>query len=259
MLILFPGRRRKGRDVQPSTFPDSSAHPGFLLDLKRSSCDRSLPVLQSSHRSQTSAYTLGAALHEDKTSNCHQPRFPLSADHLILLIQFNLYRAALENMSILSLPGIFSCDEHEPSMPGLYISALPLRKAVPPSLWPTYLQRHVPHYAWIDLFPTPAIRDNLIRTAGTFDTCEFCDDMVGALVENNALDDERNGMIIWGEPWDVNSWEFTEGFAKKWGWLLDGCEELVTATNRWRAIRGEDPFSPTMLGLASSARSSHPR
>jgi hypothetical protein len=29
---------------------------------------------------------------------------------------------------------------------------------------------------------------------------------------------------------------------KKWGWLLEGCEGVMEATNWWRASRGEEPL-----------------
>lgn len=46
--------------------------------------------------------------------------------------------------------------------------------------------------------------------------------------------------MVWGEPWCVDGWEFSEGFARKWGsLLLRGCGELVASTNRWRGLRGE--------------------
>jgi hypothetical protein len=34
----------------------------------------------------------------------------------------------------------------------------------------------------------------------------------------------------------------SEGFAKKWGFVLKGCEEEINATNKWRALRDEEPL-----------------
>lgn len=51
------------------------------------------------------------------------------------------------------------------------------------------------------------------------------------------------GLVSWSDPWDINGWEITEAFAKKWGWLLQGCGDIVVATNMWRDIRGEDPLT----------------
>ena len=50
---------------------------------------------------------------------------------------------------------------------------------------------------------------------------------------------EHKGVMVWGDPWEVRGWEMTEGFAKKWGFILRGCEEFVVASNQWRRKRGE--------------------
>ena len=47
-------------------------------------------------------------------------------------------------------------------------------------------------------------------------------------------------MIAWSPPWDIGGWEVSEGFLKKWGWLLRGCGEVLEATNRWRTMRGDE-------------------
>jgi hypothetical protein len=64
---------------------------------------------------------------------------------------------------------------------------------------------------------------------------------VGGLFEG--FDDvECNGLLLWGEPWSETGWEVTEGFAKKWAFLLQGCDTYIEATNKYRAARGEDPL-----------------
>jgi len=90
----------------------------------------------------------------------------------------------------------------------------------------------------IGIVPFPAMRDNLILNAGTFDEDDLCCDLVGGLYEG-FNDVERRGIMVWGEPWSVDGWELSEGFIKKWGFLLKGCVDLIEATNRWRARRGE--------------------
>ena len=32
----------------------------------------------------------------------------------------------------------------------------------------------------------------------------------------------------------------SEGFVRKWGFLLAGCADVIEFTNRWRDIRGEE-------------------
>jgi hypothetical protein len=52
----------------------------------------------------------------------------------------------------------------------------------------------------------------------------------------------RNGLIVWGEPHDRQSWEATPSFLEKWAWAVEGCDELVKCSNRWRLMRGEEPM-----------------
>ncbi|KAH8647210.1 hypothetical protein BX600DRAFT_476316 [Xylariales sp. PMI_506] len=167
--------------------------------------------------------------------------FPLSPDHfLITLIQYNVLRATLANMHIMSL-----LDRLPPecqaalSIPldTLFCPSLPC--SVPPSMQPTAIQQAVPHEYWIDLMPIPALRDNVILNYDRIDDDEMCEDFTGGLWEG--YDDiEKRGVILWGEPWNADAWEVTEGFARKWPFLLKGCDELLTTTNRWRDLRGEE-------------------
>lgn len=101
----------------------------------------------------------------------------------------------------------------------------------------------MPHADWIDLFPSPEGRDRLIRAAGAFDEDELWDDCSGGLYEGFPDDEvERRGMIAWSPPWDITGWEMSEGFLRKWGWLLKGVPGPLEATNRWRKERGEEPL-----------------
>lgn len=92
---------------------------------------------------------------------------------------------------------------------------------------------------WVDTFPCPKLRDNIISYDTLFHEDEFCIDVMGGLYEG-FNDIELNGLLIWGEPWSETGWEVTPGFAKKWGFLLKGCDTLIEATNKYRAARGED-------------------
>lgn len=96
------------------------------------------------------------------------------------------------------------------------------------------------------------MRDNAIRLAGSFDGMDLCDDIVGGLYEgfegrsgdssggDGSSRIENNGMLAWSDPWHVSGWELTEGFVRKWSFLLKGCWDMVEATNEWRRLRGED-------------------
>lgn len=74
------------------------------------------------------------------------------------------------------------------------------------------------------------MRDNAIRFMHTFSADDICGDMLGHLGQGrNTI--EMNGVMVWGNPWEVDSWEVTEGFLKRWGFLLKGCHNALTATN----------------------------
>ena len=137
---------------------------------------------------------------------------------------------------------------------------------VPPNFKPTELQMTVRHNRWIDSVPCPRLRDNLIRacaaegsipyhqslntnttssssspptTEHTLDEDALCTDICGGIYDG--LDDcATRGLLVWGDPWVVGNWEVSQGFVEKWGWLLEGCVEMLEATDRWRAGRGEE-------------------
>ena len=193
-------------------------------------------------------------------------RFPLSGDHLIHLIQLNVYRALLTNMMSLGMSHIFSCATTLDERDTRIISAVPLPATVPPLLEPTALQQQTPHSAWIDLFPLPALRDALIRIQGRFDEGELYVDILGSIGSKGSGEHhashykhlqkamssgrERTGVVVWGDPWCVSSWEIEEGFARKWGWMIQNdCEELLQSTNKWRRSRGEKPINWARMGF----------
>ncbi|KAF3346404.1 Siderophore iron transporter mirA [Verticillium dahliae VDG2] len=91
----------------------------------------------------------------------------------------------------------------------------------PESLSPTALQRTVRHHPWVDLFPLARLRDNILRglDSGTIDEDELCSDLLN--VE------------------DTNWSDASAAFLRKWGWITQGCPELIEGINYWRRIRGE--------------------
>lgn len=170
----------------------------------------------------------------------HKVIFPLCPDHLITLLQYNVLRATIINMKILEpLLTITSCSADtlnvlpEPSLPD----------QIPPTLWPTKLQQTMPHEDWVDIVPHPQWRDNVLLALGTFDEDELWSDTMGGLFEGFPQSEiERRGVIVWSPPWDVRGWEVTEGFWKKWGFLMKSCDDILEATNYWRRQRGEEPL-----------------
>ncbi|KAH7348733.1 hypothetical protein BKA65DRAFT_501274 [Rhexocercosporidium sp. MPI-PUGE-AT-0058] len=203
-----------------------------------------------------------------KTPPLNPNGFPLSSDHLLRLIHFNVFRGLITNKALLSgrtfqtkvnldfiLPASRNlCD-------GLALIRSKPGQALPTALYPTYVQSSIAHSSWINMFPFPAIRDNLIKAEKDFDHEDLCSDLFGEMFFSRTLEpiskevrvaeDEfeddvtanRKGLIVWGEPWDMNSWEVTPGFVKKWAWLLKNNYDWIEPTNRWRAKRDEKPLS----------------
>ncbi|RDH32883.1 hypothetical protein BDQ94DRAFT_170582 [Aspergillus welwitschiae] len=210
--------------------------------------------------------------------------FPLSTDHLLHLVQYNVFRAFVSNKRTLNTL-LTGWTDNPPSpttcpISGPYrddTSVYPLNPNLPVSLVPTRLQQTHLHSVWINLFPFPRLRDNLIRREGSFDHWELLQDLIGELMSATpprkhrltpltitvsdpkptwALprcegDDEgevtagHKGLIVWGEPYDMQNWEATPGFLAKWSWAVDGCHDLVECSNRWRRMRGEEPIRLT--------------
>ncbi|KAI0853922.1 hypothetical protein F5Y00DRAFT_223993 [Daldinia vernicosa] len=163
--------------------------------------------------------------------------FPISADHrLIVLIQYNVLRALITNMSIISVL------ERMPLECGVALNIknlFPPPETIPSNFESTQVQKRVAHDFWIDIVPWGRMRDNLILNHGRYDEEDLCVDMAGGLYEG--FDEvEARGLIVWGEPWSETGWEVTEGFATKWSFLLKGCHTLIESTNRWRESRGEE-------------------
>ncbi|KAE8354603.1 hypothetical protein BDV28DRAFT_146971 [Aspergillus coremiiformis] len=173
----------------------------------------------------------------------------------------------LESLTVSIIPGI----ENDEVFPGhLLFPSLSVLFAtapgLPESLAPTSLQMDVVHATWINLIPFPQMRDNLIAWDTCYDHPEFVRDLLGDTIDENILaapwstrkliasklvlsegnNDEvaasRKGLILWGEPHRVESWEATPGFIRKWPWVVEGCEELIESSNRWRMMRGEEPM-----------------
>lgn len=53
-------------------------------------------------------------------------------------------------------------------------------QSLPLSLQPTALQRSKEHHPWLDCFPFPSMRDNLLRALDGFDEDQLCLDIMGS-------------------------------------------------------------------------------
>lgn len=156
-------------------------------------------------------------------------------DQLLTLIQFNVFRAFLNNTVSMgfTMEWLESADAISPFC---FASSIQMSSLCPASLQPTSRQVAVSHHPWIDLLPVPTMRENLLcALENDWDDTDLCRDLVEFCQEPKEL----VGLIIWGEPWDPSGWEITEGFLKKWAWVVKDCIELFKSTDHWREMRGD--------------------
>ncbi|KAL6814650.1 hypothetical protein V8C40DRAFT_255159 [Trichoderma camerunense] len=193
----------------------------------------------------------------------------LLSDHLLHLIHFNVLRGLSYNKKVIKPNAFIECTGSATAQLKKILPHIPeatslVQIRLPESLAPTKLQMSCPHSNWIDVFPFPKMRDNLIRWENYFSHAEFLTDLLGNLIscmtapppktthsllgnraqtaEDEDVPTDRRGLILWGEPFHKDSWEVTPGFLRKWSWAVDGCGELLESTNRWRRTRGETPL-----------------
>ena len=102
------------------------------------------------------------------------------------------------------------------SLLGLVCGQIILRSSrqppsVPDILHPTPLQLTTPHYSWIDRWPFPRMRDNLILLAHTINIEELFKD---------SFEMETFTVKEGGLPWDPTAWRMSPEFRVKWGYLF---------------------------------------
>ncbi|KAF4218232.1 hypothetical protein CNMCM6805_000690 [Aspergillus fumigatiaffinis] len=248
---------------------------------------------------QTSALAILAE--SDSSLNIH---FPLPADHLLHLIHYNVYRALASNKDVLRqfariiIPSD-AVGNMQPSrqLCGVPTVVHPLSTGLPDSLFPTSLQMVHPHSNWIDIFPFPQIRDNLIQCEDYVDVMDFLRDLFGDMVNDSLSttpetseplptstqmhlqgEDEdmvtagRKGLIVWGEPYVKESWEATPGTTKTatsfpairacifdLDGLLINSEDIITqSTNRLLEKYGRPRPVPRLGQVAHLSRAIRP-
>lgn len=220
--------------------------------------------------SDVELYSLQLEIHKRLVS-VSQLANPLS-DHLLYLVNYNAFRGLFLNkvtLSKLTDHLVVGSDRTYKLdiMMGLKQDAvcIALGHNMPPHLQPTALQSSIAHANWIDFIPFPRMRDNLIIYQDQFNHRLFIKDVMGNVLEDVLFNkygegtgpigrrleftgkpsdyaSDRRGIIIWGEPHRMESWEVTSGFLQRWGWAVEGCHELMRVTNQWRALRGEGPL-----------------
>ena len=158
-------------------------------------------------------------------------------DQLLTLIQFNVFRALLSNTLALAWT-LEWLECSDPISPWNNLPSNGNPPLCPEALRPTLIQRTIKHHPWIDLWPIPQMRDNLLLAGDEYDEDRLCND----LVEFDGVTNEQTGLVVWNQPWDPMGWEVSETFLGNWGWTIRGCVELQESTNYWRLRRGEKPL-----------------
>ena len=175
------------------------------------------------------------------------------ADHHLRLMQLNIINAFTKNAQALGFPfdwliceAVSPFGRYGPDPAAMTTTSV----SAPPSLAPTKMQLKVKHHPWLDLLPLPLMRHNLL-VAGAVLGAEveerLHDELFKDLIWSGEERPEWTGLVVWGEPWNPQSWEMSESFAKKWAWLIYGCPEILSSTNSWRSKRGEKPMAMPWL------------
>ncbi|KAF4443935.1 alcohol dehydrogenase [Fusarium acutatum] len=158
--------------------------------------------------------------------------------NLHIIIRLNVLNAIADNATAIGFPKESLCRDEFIS-PFYQIGPILLPSpGCPTSLQPTSLQRSTAHHPWIDLFPFPKFRDNVLdgMQKGLFDDDELCGDLLG--VEGAGVG-EQPSLLVWTVAWDAKGWEVNAAFVKKWGSLIQDCPEIMESTNYWRRKRGQ--------------------
>ena len=169
--------------------------------------------------------------------------------HLPLLVRYNVATSLATNAAHLGVvEEFYKWDGVSPMNQQGPLLGLTFRDHFsdwPATLQPTVLQLSTKHHPWVDCFPWPQLRDNLLRAFEHPNLCdedELCHDIC------DLSDDRVSMLVVWGPPEDPSNWEVTNQFLRKWAWLLNGCEKVLLSTNYWRVKRGESPVTPQQFG-----------
>jgi hypothetical protein len=122
-----------------------------------------------------------------------------------------------EAISVEIPPSLFAALYNNGAMMGLSCSTVvpatsnPVGLDIPATLRPTNLQLTTIHARWIDRWPFPTFRDNVIAMNGLFDQEAFLRDLFS--MESFSLTP--------GKPcYDPSGWRISKNFATKWGFLF---------------------------------------
>ncbi|RKL48529.1 hypothetical protein BFJ72_g1428 [Fusarium proliferatum] len=162
----------------------------------------------------------------------------LRPSNLHIIIRLNVLNAIADNATIIGFPKESLCrDEFISPFCQIGPIRIPSSSCLT-SLRPTSLQRSTAHHPWIDLFPFPKFRDNVIcgMQKGLLDDDELCGDLLGT---EGAGVGEQPSLVVWTVAWDATGWEVNATLVRKWRSLIEDCPEIMESTNYWRRTRGQ--------------------
>ena len=135
--------------------------------------------------------------------------------HLPLLLKYNVASGLARNADLLGVTaqyydwyGISPLNKQGPLL-GSGAGA-----EWPACLQPTELQSSIEHHPWLDLFPWPKVRDNMLQAFQRTEPVDYEDELCIDVCEYNHLD-RRPILIVWGPPEDHRSWEIDPIFLEK--------------------------------------------
>lgn len=121
--------------------------------------------------------------------------------HLSLLLKYNVSSALQRNADILSVKAeYFECEGLSPFPSREHPSNLiyvPQANDWSVSLLPMRLQCSIEHHPWVDVFPWPRFRDNMLQGFQDPDICDE-DDLCREVVEYEDLG-SKPLLIVWGD------------------------------------------------------------
>ncbi|KAF2475687.1 uncharacterized protein BDR25DRAFT_211235 [Lindgomyces ingoldianus] len=188
-------QRARRKSFLPFHVPVSGADPNLVshdtIELSTTACDQT----ESACSSSLLPFDLGdiSFCNLDPTqvaSPTAQPPYPLT-----------VYGALYINGRMLGL----SCSTTVPA------KSSPVSSGIPVPLQPTPLQLLTIHARWIDRFPFPKMRNNMISMGGIIDDEEFLSDLF--TIPSFSI---KPGCATW----DPHGWKIEKPFLEKWGYLF---------------------------------------
>lgn len=184
-------RARRKRLAESRSSKQSTSAASNLVDSETSSS--ASPPEQTNRR---------LVLDRSPMSTMTMVRVPsVKADDMFAEVPPSAFAALFDNGTMLGL----TCGTVIPSKSPKACSG------IPESLQPTALQLTTIHPRWIDRFPFPKFRDNLITLSGIIDEEAFLRELFSM---------ESFSLMPGKASWDPSGYVISKSFAKKWGYLF---------------------------------------